>query len=42
LERTNKKFKRRFEYVEQNAPKPLVDMNLESMDKLWNEAKAKE
>ena len=42
LERTNKKFKRRFEYVEQNSPKPLIDMTLEAMDGLWNEAKAKE
>lgn len=42
LERTNKKFKRRFEYVEQNAPKPLIDMTLEAMDGLWNEAKKTE
>ena len=42
LERTNKKFKRRFEYVEQNAPKPLIEMSLEAMDGLWNEAKRKE
>lgn len=42
LERTNKKFKRRFEYVEQNAPKPLIEMSLEAMDELWNEAKTKE
>jgi len=42
LERTNKKFKRRFEYIEQKAPKPLIDMDLESMDKLWNAAKLEE
>lgn len=39
LERTNKKFKRRFEYIEQQAPKPLIEMSLEAMDKLWEEAK---
>jgi len=39
LERTNKKFKSRFEYIESNAPRPLKDMTLEEMDGLWNEAK---
>ncbi|MEY4904069.1 MAG: hypothetical protein RLZZ292_1884 [Bacteroidota bacterium] len=39
LERTNKKFKKRFEYIEKLAPKPLSDMTLEEMDTLWNEAK---
>ncbi len=39
LERTNKKFKKRFEYIEAQAPRPLKDMTLEEMDKLWNEAK---
>lgn len=39
LERTNRKFKSRFEYIEKNAPKPLADMTLGEMDKLWNEAK---
>ncbi|MCK9450574.1 MAG: nucleoside triphosphate pyrophosphohydrolase [Bacteroidales bacterium] len=42
LERTNKKFKRRFEHIEQRADtqhKKLHDMNLEEMDALWNEAK---
>jgi MazG family protein len=39
LERTNRKFKSRFEFIEKNAPKPLVDMSLEEMDALWNEAK---
>lgn len=42
LERTNKKFKRRFEYIEQNAPKPLNNMTLQEMDVLWDEAKSKE
>lgn len=40
LERTNKKFKRRFEFVEQNAPKPLPEMDLNAMDILWEAAKA--
>jgi XTP/dITP diphosphohydrolase len=41
LEKTNRKFKRRFEYIEKNAPAPLPDMNLEALDELWNEAKRK-
>jgi XTP/dITP diphosphohydrolase len=39
LERVNKKFKSRFEYIEQHAPRPLQDMSLQEMDLLWNEAK---
>ena len=39
LERVNQKFKKRFEYIEANAPKDLNDMSLEEMDALWNEAK---
>ncbi len=39
LERTNKKFKSRFEYIESKASKPLNDMTLEEMDRLWNESK---
>jgi mazG family protein len=42
LERTNQKFIRRFNYVEQHsikAGKPLTEMSLEEMDRLWNEAK---
>ena len=42
LEKTNRKFKRRFEYVEKNSPRPLENMPLEEMDSLWNDAKAKE
>ena len=42
LERVNQKFKRRFEYIEDRAPKPLTEMNLEEMDRLWNEAKTLE
>lgn len=41
LERVNKKFKSRFEYIESNAEKSLNDMTLEEMDHLWNEAKSK-
>ena len=44
LERTNKKFIRRFNYVEEAAlsqNRQLKDMSLEEMDSLWNEAKAK-
>ena len=41
LERVNQKFKKRFEYIEAHAPKPLVDMSLNEMDALWNEAKEK-
>ncbi|MBR4963983.1 MAG: nucleoside triphosphate pyrophosphohydrolase [Alistipes sp.] len=45
LERTNKKFIRRFEYVEQSAEKhgkSLSEMSLEEMDGYWNEAKVLE
>ena len=41
LERVNKKFKKRFEYIENHAPRDLNDMSLEEMDALWNEAKTK-
>lgn len=39
LERVNLKFKRRFEYIESRAPRPLKEMTLGEMDALWNEAK---
>ncbi|MFM7153999.1 MAG: nucleoside triphosphate pyrophosphohydrolase [Bacteroidota bacterium] len=39
LERVNRKFKSRFEYIEKNAPRPLAEMTLAEMDVLWNEAK---
>ncbi|HMP29086.1 MAG TPA: nucleoside triphosphate pyrophosphohydrolase [Saprospiraceae bacterium] len=39
LEKTNLKFKKRFEYIEQNAGKALQDMSLEEMDVLWEQAK---
>jgi XTP/dITP diphosphohydrolase len=41
LEKINKKFKSRFEYIEKHANKDLSDMTLEEMDVLWNEAKTK-
>ena len=45
LEKTNRKFIRRFSHVEQRAEeqgKALTDMSLEEMDGYWNEAKAME
>ena len=45
LERTNRKFISRFNYIEQHsirAGKPLTEMTLEEMDALWNKAKSKE
>ena len=42
LERTNKKFIKRFQYLESKATelgKPLVDMTLAEMDVFWEEAK---
>jgi XTP/dITP diphosphohydrolase len=42
LERTNKKFISRFQYLESKATeigKPLMDMTLAEMDVFWNEAK---
>lgn len=39
LERTNKKFKSRFEYIEQHAQAPLDTMSLDEMDALWEAAK---
>ncbi len=44
LERTNQKFIRRFNYLEQQsaaAGKSLKEMTLEEMDRIWNEAKRK-
>jgi len=41
LERINQKFKKRFEYIEEHAPKSMEEMSLEEMDALWNEAKGK-
>ena len=41
LERTNKKFIQRFQYIEQNAPKPMQEMSLAEMETLWQAAKGK-
>lgn len=45
LEKTNRKFISRFNYIEAHSikmGKPLKDMTLGEMDKLWNEAKSLE
>lgn len=45
LEKTNRKFINRFNYIEEHSIKmgrPLKDMTLAEMDALWNEAKAME
>lgn len=39
LAKVNKKFYRRFQYIESKASKPLKEMTLEEMDALWDEAK---
>lgn len=39
LDRINHKFRKRFEFIEENAPKTLQEMTLEEMDALWNKAK---
>ena len=44
LEKTNKKFIKRFQYIEEQAAlhgRELTDMSLEEMDVYWNEAKVK-
>ncbi|MDR2979286.1 MAG: nucleoside triphosphate pyrophosphohydrolase [Bacteroidales bacterium] len=43
LEKTNKRFIKRFQFMENRAKeidKPLSDMSLDEMDKLWQEAKS--
>ena len=45
LERTNKKFIRRFQYLEKESQKDgkkMEDMSLTEMDVYWNRAKAEE
>jgi len=42
LERTNRKFKSRFEYIEAHADKSLEEMTLSEMDALWDAAKITE
>ena len=41
LEKINKKFNSRFEYIEAKATKSLDEMSLEEMDALWEESKVK-
>ena len=41
LEKINRKFKKRFEYIEAHASRELTEMSLEEMDALWDEAKIK-
>ncbi len=40
LEKVNKKFKFRFQYIEQMAGRPLSDMTLDEMNALWDQAKS--
>jgi len=42
LERVNKKFIRRFRYIEEHAHRPLSEMSLDEMDALWSQAKKME
>ncbi len=42
LQKTNKKFTTRFQYIEQNTSKSLEDMTLDDMNELWNAAKKEE
>ena len=42
LEKTNRKFIKRFNYLEENTirkGRPLKDMNLDEMNEIWEEAK---
>lgn len=39
LQNTNTKFINRFQYIENNAPKPVNELSLEEMEALWIEAK---
>jgi XTP/dITP diphosphohydrolase len=42
LAKTNLKFKSRFEFIEENASRPLKNLSLEEMDQLWDKAKGEE
>jgi tetrapyrrole methylase family protein / MazG family protein len=42
LRETNRKFVRRFRYIEQYADRDLKDMTLQELDDLWNAAKTEE
>lgn len=41
LEKVNIKFKKRFEYIENHAGRPLSELSLDEMEALWQEAKTK-
>ncbi|MEE9271663.1 MAG: MazG nucleotide pyrophosphohydrolase domain-containing protein [Robiginitomaculum sp.] len=41
LRDANQKFTDRFQYIEDNAPKPMQNMELSEMEALWIEAKTK-
>jgi len=40
LEKINRKFKNRFQYIEQQATKPLSEMSLDEMQMFWDKAKS--
>ncbi|MEP7286019.1 MAG: nucleoside triphosphate pyrophosphohydrolase [Chloroflexota bacterium] len=40
LRQTNRKFARRFKYIEEHAGRDLKELSLDEMDMLWNAAKA--
>jgi MazG family protein len=42
LDKVNNKFRRRFQFIEEFATKPLSEMSLEEMDRLWDNAKQQE
>lgn len=42
LNLTNQKFKRRFQYIEKHAKKPLTALSLVELDHYWNQAKKEE
>lgn len=42
LRHANNKFQRRFNYIEENADKPIKEMEIEALESLWKKAKATE
>lgn len=42
LRQANRKFVRRFQYIEQTLGKPMTESTLDEMEALWNEAKTQE
>lgn len=41
LRRTNDKFTRRFEYIEDHSTAPITEMDLDALEALWQQAKSK-